>query len=841
MDAERLAEIDAVLESALGLAAAARPAFLDRRCAGDPELRREVESLLALSAREVDGLVSRVRELAASLSGVPGSGEPHDPLPPGSTLGAYRILRRLGRGGMGVVALAERSDGTFERRVAVKLLLHADSSPEAIRRFELERQILARLSHPHIAHLVDGGVDPRGLPYLVMEYVEGVPVDEHCDRHQLGIEARLRLVVAIARAVHAAHRNLVVHRDIKPANLLVTAEGVPKLLDFGIAKLVAGESADLSLIQSAAKVLTPTYASPEQVRGDPIGTASDVYQLGLLLYELLTGRRPQGSSTRSLAELVLMVCETEPPPPSDVVRLDVPGEPGAAELARRRGSTPARLARRYRAELDAIVARALRKDPDRRYGLAEELAADLERHLESRPVRARRATLAYRARKLVQRNLAASLVAALAAVSTLGYAVAVTLQARAIELERRRAEAESEKAREVERLVLDLFEIADPAASRGGTVTAAELLDRGVERVESELAGQPEVQARMLSALGLVQGRLGLLDEGVALQRRALELRRRLYGDDHLDVAESASRLGFLLREKGDHAAAEPLLAEAVALQRRLRPDSIELSDSLTHLGLLRYFDGDWDEAETILAESLALRRAHGDDAAVARGLSNLGLVTRSRGRPEEALRYFREAIRLNRQARPSRDGALVNNLLGMGRTLHDMGDYEAAQSAFEEMLAVQRSLSPPDHPDLAFSMTLAATNLVRLGELGRAEALFTESLDILQAKLEPGHTRIVTTMQGLGELRLAQGRLDEAEAVLRDALAMRRSLVGQTHPLVAAGLLPLGRCLAAQGRLPEARSAWEEALAMAEGVGQARLAARLRSELARVGPRDPS
>ena len=834
MEDERLAEIDAVLESALELEAGARSAFLDRRCAGDPDLRREVEALLALAARDVDGLLGQVRELAASLSEVPGDAGPRDPLPPGSTLGAYRILRRLGRGGMGVVALAERSDGTFERRVAVKLLLHADSSPEAIRRFELERQILARLSHPHIAHLVDGGVDPRGLPYLVMEHVEGVPVDEHCDRHQLGVEARLRLVVAFARAVHAAHRNLVVHRDIKPANLLVTAEGVPKLLDFGIAKLVAAESPELSLTRSAARVMTPTYASPEQVRGDPIGTASDVYQLGLLLYELLTGRRPQGSRTSSLAELVLLVCEAEPAPPSAAVLLDVPGEPEASELARRRGSTPARLARRYRAELDAIVARALRKDPERRYGSAEELAADLERHLEGRTVRARRSTLAYRARKLVQRNLAASVVAALAAISTLGYAVAVTLQARAIEVERRRAELEAEKAREVERLVLDLFEVADPAASRGGTVTAAELIARGVERVEAELAGQPEVQARMLSALGLAQGRLGLLDEGVALQRRALTLRRQLFGDDHLDVAESASRLGSLLREKGDHAAAAPLLGEAVALQRRLCPDSIELSDSLTQLGLLRYFDGDWEEAEAILTESLALRREHGDDAAVARGLSNLGLVTRARGRPEEAMRYFREASRLNRQARPSRDAALVNNLLGLGRTLHDVGDYASAQSAFEEMLVIQRGLSPPDHPDLAFSMTLAATNLVRLGELGRAEALFAESLAILRAKLEPGHTRIVTTMQGIGELRLAQGRLDEAASVLREALDLRRRLVGPAHPLVAAGLLPLGQCLAAQGRVAEARAAWEEALPMAVAGGQGTLVARLRAELAR-------
>ena len=831
MDALRLAEADAVLAAALTLDASERGPFLDRRCGGDPELRRAVDALLPLAGREVEGLSGPLRELAALISG-----EAEEVLPPGSTLGAYRIVRPLGRGGMGAVALAERGDGTFQQRVAVKLLLRAASSPEAVRRFELERQILARLSHPNIAHLIDGGVDPRGLPYLVMEHVEGVAVDEHCDSRELDVESRLRLVVAIARAVHAAHRNLVVHRDIKPANLLVTAEGVPKLLDFGIAKLMDPDSSELSLTVSAARLLTPTYASPEQVRGDPIGTASDVYQLGLLLYELLTGRRPQGSTTSSLAELVTMVCEREPVPPSRAVLLDVPGEPAAAELARRRGSTPARLARRYRAEIDAIVARALRKDPERRYGSAEELAADLERHLDGRPVRARRSTLAYRAGKLVRRNLAASIVVVLAAALTIGYAVAVTLQARALASERRRAELEAEKAREVERFVLGLFEVADPAASPGGAVTARELLAGGAERVDAELSGQPELQARLLSTLGHLQGRLGLLDEGVALQRRALALRRQVLGAAHPEVAESAYRLGILMREKGDHAAAEALLRESVELRRRLQPGSLDLADSLAQLGLVRYFEGDYVDAEAILTESLALRRAHGDAKEVAKGLNNLGLVARSLGRPEEALRHFREAVRINRRVFGDRDASVATNLFGLGRTLHDMDDYAAAQPVFEEMLAIQRVLYAPDHPDLAASLTPMAVNLVRLGDLARAERLLDEALPILEAKLEPGHTRIAAATQVLGELRLAQGRLVEAEERLRAALAMRRAGMGPSHPLVALVLLPLGQCLAAQGRLAEAEAAWREALPMAVEGGRDRLAAQVRAELTRVG-----
>jgi serine/threonine-protein kinase len=837
MELDRLTEVDALFGEALTLDVDARRALLDARCGSDPSLRRAVEALLDLADRGgTDRLLGPVRAFAAEAAApAAGVGAAADALAPGSALGAYRVIRTLGRGGMGVVLLAERSDGSYEHQVAIKVLPHhAVASPDAVRRFELERQILARLAHPHIAHLLDGGVDPRGLPYLVMEHVEGVPIDVYCDQHRLDVEARLRLTVAIARAVHAAHRSLVVHRDIKPSNVMVAEGGVVKLLDFGIAKLVDPADQDGALTATASRLLTPTYASPEQVQGAPITTASDVYQLGLLLYELLTGRTPQGSaSARSLSDLVRAVCEREPPPPSRAVLQEAAGEPSPEEVARLRSTTPRRLARRLGNDLDAIVARALAKDPERRYASAEELASDLERHLSGRPVRARRPSFAYRAGKFVRRNRAASAAALLAVLLTVGYAVGVTLQARAIARERARAEVEAETAREVERFVLGLFEVSDPRESHGETVTARELLARGAERADRELAGRPEVLARMLSTLGHVQGRLGLLDEGIALQRRALDLRRRRFPGEHFEVAESAYRLGTLLRKKGDHLAAAPLLAEAVAVMRRARPRSNELADALGELGSLHYFDGDYDAALAVFTESLALRREIGTPAMIAAGLNNMGLVYGSRGDPGSSARYYREALDLNRAVHGARNIQVSVNLFNLGRALQDADDYRGAQPVFEEVLEIEREIYGPDHPEVGTDLMLVGNNLVKLGELERAEPVFAEARRIYEAKLDPSHPRIATLLHGIGQLRLAQGRLGEAEEMLRRSLEMRRARLGASHELLARVLLSLGECLQAQGRDAEAVAAWREALPMVERGKQPRIEQKLREALA--------
>jgi serine/threonine-protein kinase len=827
MEPSRDARVDQLFERALELEASARAAWLAVECAGDDALRREVEQLVELSEREVDDLIAPVRALAADAIEEGDGG-----LEPGDRIGPWTVVDRIGRGGMGVVHLAERADGSFEKRVAIKVLPNAASSREAVLRFEQERRILGRLSHPHVAQLVDGGVDARGLPYLVLEYVEGEPVDLWCDRRRSTLDERLRLVVEIATALQAAHRNLVVHRDIKPSNLLVTAEGDVKVLDFGIAKLLDPELEDAGLTRTDGRPMTPTWASPEQVAGQPITTASDVYQLGLLLYELVTGLRPQAARTSSLAELVDLVCRHEPLPPSRAALVD-DSAATAAERAARRATTPSRLARRLRPDLDAIVACALAKEPDRRYASAAALADDLERFLDGRPVRARRATLGVRAGKWIRRNPALAAAGAVAALLSVGYSVAVTLQARAIERQRQRAEVEAAKASEVECFVLDLFQSSDPATTPGREVTARELLERGVARIDTELAGQPEVQARLRSALGEIHGELGLFERGRELVEQALGRQRELYGERHPEVADSLRRLGMLARRTADWDAARAALERAVELDRELRPtDSRERARGLAELGILEQEFGRLDRAEQLYTECLEIHRRLGAPGGIAVGLNNLGTLLSDRGDFRGAERHYREALDLNRRAYGPRHPRVALNLSNLGLSLRRQGRPVEAIAPLEEALAIQREAYGAGHPLLARQLMVLGFAQLDVGDLEAAEGLFQEALPILAAQMPAVGNLLASAHLGLGQIRVRQGRGADAEPLLERALATFRASYGGAHHRIGEVLLWLGRCRAALGRRDEALAAWREGLPMMRPGADAALVAEFRREL---------
>jgi serine/threonine-protein kinase len=494
---------DDLFEAALEVAEAERGAWLERACGGDAALRHEVEELLAAHALSRGILDAR----AAASPSAPGL----------RRIGPYRVHRELGRGGTGVVYLAERDDGQFRRLVAIKLLRGSPDAEELRSRFLAERQILASLDHPNIAQLLDAGVTDGQLPYLVMEYVEGLPITTYCDRHRLDVKARLRLFQSVCAAVHHAHRNLVIHRDLKPSNILVTASGQVKLLDFGIAKLqnpVLG-GVPLAVTRTDVRVTTPEYASPEQVRGEPLSTASDIYALGVVLYELLTGSRPHGApGGGSAGELAGLIDAREPVRPSMAVALRQggaeDGRGGAdgaltpAAVAAARDTTPERLSRALKGDLDAIVMMALRSEPSRRYGSADLLAEDVRRYLEGQPVLAHKGSRRYYARKYLERHRAVAAVAALAALSLASGAGLAVWQAGVARTERDRAElarAETEAAprqaeqalrhsEEVTAFLVGLFEAGDPAASAGDLVTARDLLGRGMARIEA-LSGSP--------------------------------------------------------------------------------------------------------------------------------------------------------------------------------------------------------------------------------------------------------------------------------------------------------------------------------------------------------------
>jgi serine/threonine-protein kinase len=507
-----------------------RAPFLDRACGGDPQLRGLVERLI--SAAEIEDpefksggalrgpLGDRIRDELAEEESLAGT-----------MVGRYRIVRELGRGGMAVVYLAERADGQFRQEVALKLLQSGLAASHVARRFGRERQILAQARHPGVARLLDGGTGPGGRPYLVMEYVEGRPIDRYCDEERLAVGARLQLFLQVARAVEDAHRSLVVHRDIKPSNILVTADGHTKLLDFGIAKLLDPEatSGDAPVSGSAIRLMTPAYASPEQVRGDPVTTASDIYQLGLLLYLLLTGRFPYDLGDGDAAERMRAIVQCEPVRPSAAVAsaegFAPPGQeprtPG--EIAHARGTTPVRLRRALSGDLDAILLTALCKEPEQRYGSVAQLISDIERHLEGRTIAARPETWAYRTGKLVRRHAAVFVTAAVAValVLALGFLYTARLAG-----ERDRARQEAAREARVSDFLRTLF-VVPPGV---GPLTPRQALDRAVARVDLELEDQPDLQADLLALLSGMYRDLSLPTEARSLLERSEALRRSAKG-----------------------------------------------------------------------------------------------------------------------------------------------------------------------------------------------------------------------------------------------------------------------------------------------------------------------
>ncbi|HEX6198867.1 MAG TPA: serine/threonine-protein kinase, partial [Thermoanaerobaculia bacterium] len=798
-----------LFHEALDRPAGERGDFLAAACAGDPELRREVEELLASHEEAESGGGPAL--LATRSPGAPGAAAWPPPAEGGplgeggrigQRLGAYRLLRELGSGGMGVVYLAERADGELHRRVAIKVLPRGMETGESLRRFRQERQILARLDHPNIARLIDAGTTEDGCPYFVMEHVEGEPIDLYCRRLGLPLEARLGLVQTVCAAVHAAHQHLIVHRDLKPGNLLVTGDGVPKLLDFGIAKLLdpAAAGGPSPETRGAWRPMTPEYASPEQIRGEAVTTGSDVYALGVLLYELLTGVHPFRAATSSPHEVVRRVCDTEPERPSTAV-LRGGGEDGAG-----RGGpdgaegSPERLARRLRGDLDTIVLTAMHKDPARRYGSAEQLAQDLERHLAGLPVAARRDTLRYRAGKFVRRHRWGVAAAALFVLLLAGFGAAMALQSVRLERERAQAERERERAERVSGFLVELFRISYPSKSKGETITARELLDRGAAQLGAGLEDEPEVLARLLRTVGKVYESLGLYDEAAPLLERSLDQHRRLYGETHPEVATGLSDIAVLATMRGEYERARDFYERAIAMRRELLGEEApEVAESLNALAVMLHEAGDYERAEEVYGEVMALqRRAHGEESwQVSQVAGNLGWLLHDRGRFDEAEPLYRRALDLNRKLLGEEHRWVAASLNNLGLLHHDRGDLDAAERYYLRAWALDRKLLGDEpHPALAGHLHNQARLWHDRGDLDRAEALYERALAIRRQALPPDHPAIATSLAGVGRLLTDRGEAEAAEPLLRQALEIRRAGLAPANWHIAEAESLLGACL---------------------------------------------
>ena len=823
---ERWKEVDELLDAALDLPPAERFPFLRRSCGDDEPLLSYVERLVRADSSSPSFLDSDAAAFAEDMLR-----DVHDLLESAAEerfVGAYRLVRRIGRGGMGDVYLAERSDGAFEQQVALKLLRREMGSDVSVQRFRSERQILASLSHPNIARVFDGGIAGDGTLYLVMEFVDGMPIDAYCDTQRLSIRERIRLWIQAAEAVQYANQNLVVHRDLKPSNILVGSDGRVKLLDFGIAKLLDPDRPDEHPhTRTGAHVMTPQFASPEQIRGEPVTTASDVYQLGLLLYGTLTGRPAYDVEADSIAAMARTILEEAPARPSSVVtRSDgSEGSASAPVLSGLRASTPERLARALRGDLDAIVLKALRKEPAERYASAGHLVDDLRRYLAGQSVSALTGSFRYRARTFLRRYRWPVAVAAMFAVLVIGYAVTVTLQAREIAGERDRARIEAEKAAQVTVFLTSLLEAEDPFQAQGDTVTLREVLARASVRIRDELADQPEVQAQLYYTTGRVYFNLSNLAAADSLLQAALVLRRSLFGDGpSSEVAEVQRELSRVRMALGDFPGAEALQREALAHQRRLfRDDHPDLASDLTDFGEVLRVQGRFDEAEPVYQEAIAMYRRLEETPGegLAGALNNLGLLYHQMWRYVDAQPLYEEALALYQEALGERHPyalSTLHNLAGLARSI---GDYTQAIELFRRVYALDRDVQGATHQYTMASLANLGLTLVYRGEYAEAEEALQRALDGLRAMLDADHPSIPLRLVHLSILRQDQGRFREAEALLREAHRLRLSRFGEGHSAEARSLQQLGEMYAAEGRHAEAESYFLRALAIRERLAE--------------------
>ena len=804
MRADTRQQADRLFCQALELPWGERRAFVADRCREDPLLEAAVLDLLhaaddskAFLERPVESYLDLPWEeiFGSDDERLGDVGAPFDRS--GERVGPYRLVRRIGRGGMASVYLAERADGQWRQEVAVKVIRRGVDTEDVVRRFVAERQILSSLTHPNIARLLDGGTTSDGLPYLVMEHVEGTPIVRHCDERRLSIPERLRLFCEVGRAVQHAHGRLVVHRDLKPSNILVDSEGRVKLLDFGIAKLLE-ESVEEGVTLAGRRPLTPSWASPEQTRGDPITTASDVYQLGLLQCELLTGRLPYETRAISPALTERAISDAEPARPSSLV---------TDQAAALRDTDARGLAVRLRGDLDTIVLKALRKEPEDRYASAESMVEDVERHLAGQPVRARPDSIGYRARKFVARNRMGVAAAVAFALLLVASSLVASFQARRLARERDRALTEEARAERVTDFVTDLFRAADPNEVGGEDVTALELLDAGAARALQELAGDPAAQADVLGAIGEMYVRRGLYTRAVPVLEQAVDIRRET-DDDPAGLVLNLRRLAEALWVS-DPERAILLLEEAVThAERELGPDDALLAAGLTDLAERVMRDPAPDSpgrARSLIERSLAILRAQDGDVrpALANALHASAFV--HEGSRREALARFEEALEL-RQSLYGEDhtgvAAILNDMALMLEPIDPLG----ADTLLERAVEINARIHGPDHAQTLTMMNNLAGRWRDRGDYAKAEPLYREVLRRRQAAYPDNSMAIAYTLHGLGWSITELGRPEEAEPLLREVLRrVQAEGFGWEYPAYHMARSTLGRSLAAQARYLEA------------------------------------
>jgi eukaryotic-like serine/threonine-protein kinase len=765
MTPERWKRIEEIFSQAIELPRPERTAFLEKTCADDLELLNELQSLLE---QDHTGtlLGTVISHAAGSLS------ETELKKLEGRHIGPYRITGLIGQGGMAEVYSAVRDDDQYQKQVAIKLIRNPGAA-FLIKRFQYERQILASLEHPCIARFLEGGTTEDGIPYLVMEYIEGEQIISYCINNNLNIRARLQLFRSVCDAVQYAHRNLVIHRDLKPSNILVTSEGVPKLLDFGIAKLLNPDwITDVPTVAhtvTAIRIMTPEYASPEQIRGEAVTTSTDIYSLGVILYELLTGSRPRDFKTKSLAEIERIITEEEPEKPSQAVVKNVT-TPDSRPIADTK-----KLSRELSQDLDNIVMMAMRKEPQRRYLSAEQFSEDINNYLQGRPIRARTPTLSYRAAKFISRHRIGVSITAAFLIFAFIFIAGILRERNRAEQARIKAEREAARAKAVSQFLQETLGSANPFTTNlGRDVSLFEALQNAAKEIGSSFKDQPETEADVRTTVGYTFMRLGKYEDAEKHLVRALEIRKTLFTGNHADIAESLDNMGTMYEEKGDLPQSEKYFRQALEMRKKLYgKEHKDIAATLNNLGQVLHNEGKLPEAEKLYHDSLEMR------------VKLLG--------PEA-----------------DETAATINNLAAL---LIDKEDFARGEVMMRRVLEIDIKRWGENHPNVAFSTNNVAYAMEKGGKIQEAAPLYRKALEMDIKVLGKEHPITTRGMCNLGRILMKTGSTDEAEQVLRRGLEIQKRIMEKNNPQIGNTLMTLGQTLQKKNQCSDAEPMFREAI----------------------------
>ena len=821
MDEARWHRMQSIFHAAADLPPGERGGYLTAECGDDGQLKAEVAAMLAVDADGHSLLERHALDVADELLPPGGASSP-------ARIGRYTILHELGRGGMGVVYLASRAD--LGNVVAIKVLADAWVSASRRERFAIEQRVLAQLTHPAIARLYDADTLADGTPWFAMEYVEGVALDRYCEQHAAPLDERLRLFRSICEAVRYAHQRLVIHRDLKPSNVLVTADGAAKLLDFGIAKQLDAADTPVDRTRAGLQLMTPAYAAPEQLRGEPATLQTDVYALGVILYELLTGRRPYDLSARTPREMDAIVSDG-PEKPSVVARSSPGAVHGVGRAAWR--------------DLDVLCRTSMHRDPARRYQTVEALARDLDRFFEGQPLEASHDSLPYRMGKFARRRWRPLAAAAAVLVALTGVIAFYTLR---LSSARDEALDAARRAERIQQFTLGLFHAGEQDAAPDSDLRVLTLIDRGLQAVEK--LGDRELQSALRHTLGEIYQRLGQYDQADRLLRAALDQRRTMYGDGHPDVVESLVALGFLrveqaqfedaerlmrealaaaeafpaahpvmaaataglgrvLEERGDYSQAIEVLGRAVRMHDELNSPETAMAATLSALANAHFYAGNLTESAALNRRVLEFnRRLHGDrHPNVGDDLINLGAIASNRGQYGEAVEFYRRALGIISEwyGPDHPETASAMTILGQGLSLANQPDEAAA--LLQRALTVQETVYGPSHPRVAFALNELGNIAMRQRHYGAAKAAFERALSIYRHMYPDGHYRVAVALSNLGGAYLAESEFETAERLFREAVDLHTRHLGADHLNTAISRVKLGRTLLRQKRHREAES----------------------------------